>query len=1232
MLPYLQNPSVMTKLLLKGSSKFILILVLGLSQNFTAHAQQITLKGEALSLPQVFSIIEEQTGYSVLFSQAYVLNAKPVNIDVTSMPLKDFLKLILKDEPLKFIIEGTTIFIQRKAITLQAADREKHFVPLVVTGKVIDMQSKPMQGLSVTVKGSGNGVATDDQGEFAINITDPKSILEFSYVGFKPSQERVNGRNRIMVKMEPVNKMLEDAVVYNGYQKIERKYLTGSVTSLRMDSIIQPGFTSVDKMLEGRVPGLIYMLNSGQVGAAPQLRIRGTSTLLGSREPLWVVDGIIRTDPFPIPASSTNDPDFVNLLGNAVSGLNPFDIERIDILKDATAAALYGVRAANGVIVITTKRGKSGPPTINYSVTGTYTRRPRYTDNGIYVMNSKERVDVSREMIGREMTLRGGVLEAYEKSIVDYYAGRIDYNTYKQQVDKAETTNTDWFKEIARDVIGTQHSLSLSGGSPAATYRASLGYTNEPGVMKNEYNNRYTGLLNVLISGKKFKGQFNIDLTRVERRYNPSEITTLDYAYGISRAIPLRNDDGSLYYYSTVGSGIFDNNSKDIRTFNILNEMDRTGQSIKTNRYVASANLDYEIANGIQLNTTLSYEGINADERTWFGEKTEWVKKVRYGAWDESTGIFNPISDPLPLGGELRQNTSTQNNFMIRSQIDFRRFIDPSKKHFLGGFIGGQINSRSTNSGKQVERGYYPDRGQSFARIDINAYPTYGQWLQGQSGSEIVENLDNSARVFLNANYIYDDRFVLATTVASDYSNSFGNRSNERFLPTWSLSGRWNLHNDLLKNSPWIDMAAIRLSYGTIGNVLNALTPNTIIRKGSMNDYYGNFGATIYQFPNPKLGWELTRDYTAGLDFSFFRGRIAGSIGYFLKRTSNAFLTKRVSIINGISAYTVNAGILENRGLEIDLKFIAFDSRTRNGKGGFVWSIDPQFGQVINQLIGRNLKSRNVLVDPGSVTFESFLDGSVPINGKSVNTFYSYQFKGLDPKEGFPIFYLAEPENALKLAQHYNNMSKEELFQTVMVESGKREPVLQGAIANSFSYKNWSLRFSISYSVGNKIRLLKIASGNYGTFKPSSQQNLRKEFVKRWRLPGDELTTNIPGIQGNNWVSVNNPGRAGWWLDPDYPLTYNFASDYYQMYDFSDLRVVSGDYIKLQQANLLYSLSPDQCRSWRIKGASVMLSGTNLFVIANKQLRGQDPAQSGSSPNINLSVRPNYSFTINLSL
>jgi TonB-linked SusC/RagA family outer membrane protein len=1172
--------------------------------------QTVTLKVKNQPLTTVLKTIQKQTSYRFVYTKSQMDAAKPVTVNVTNQPLTQVLDLCFNDQKISYEIQAADHIIiikDKPTVTISAAVAQSP--AQLITGRVTNRDKEPLEGASVQVEGRARTMMTNANGEYRIYAA-PGEQLIFSFVNYQQERVAVKDRSVIDVVMAPNVNSMEEVTISTGYQKIEQKYLTGSVTRLNMDSIYQPGLTTVDKMLEGRVPGLIMMQNSGQAGAAPKLRIRGTSTFLGNREPLWVVDGIVQVDPVPIAANRINDLDFVNLVGNAISGINPADIQSIDVLKDAAATALYGVRAANGVIVITTKRGTPGPPTVTYNANVNVTRRPRYTDRDVYMMNSLERVDVSRELIQRQIPVKG-VPEAYEKAIIDYYNGSIDYNTYKQRVNRAETMNTDWLGVVTQDVLSSNHTLAISGGREASRFYASAGYTNERGVIKGEFSKRYTGKLGFDINHKNLKAQFGIMANKNNREYTPQELGILNYAYGTSRAIPLYNEDGSLYYFTTSGT----DGTLGLRpSFNVLNEMNHTGQTLDGSSYTAVADINYQLMHGLQLKTVLSYTSSNTEQQTWFGEKTNWVDVVR-GVYPSA-----PAEDPIPFGGELREQNTRQNAYTIRTQATFNRFVDDHKKHLLNVLLGGEAFSEKSSDRAQMNRGYYPERGYSFAQIDPVVYTRYANWLKINGQPVITEGLTNLLAAYVNATYTYDDRYTLSANTRSDFSNAFGSRSNERFLPTWGISARWNLDKDVLKKMKWVNGAALRLSYGTQGNMLKGQTPYTIIEKGTLYSTYGAFGSTIAYFPNPNLQWEKIDAYNAALDFALFNNRLNGSVGFFYKKTSNAFLTRRVSIVNGVSNYVVNAGTLENKGMELSFNFVPLNTTLGSQKKRLVWRIDPQLGQVFNKLLDQalNKNQQNVIIDLGAISYSNYLEGQVPVNGKTVNTFYAYHFKGLN-RDGQPVFYGAEAENAAALTDKYRNMTVEEVFREVMVEAGRREPVIQGGIFNYIAYGPWSLNTMLTYSLGNKTRLLKIASGSYGTYQPSAQQNLRREFVDRWRYPGDEQTTNIPGLAPEG-VTVR------WW-----DASLGIGSDYYQMYDNADIRVVNGNYLKLQSATLNYTCPSQLCQQVRLKAANFSLSGSNLFTWAHKDLRGQDPSQSGSSANINLGLRPVYVFAVNVS-
>ena len=345
-----------------------------------------------------------------------------------------------------------------------------------------------------------------------------------------------------------------EEVVVTGYQNIDKRHLTSAVSSVKASDILTPGMTSIDQALEGRIPELVLMSNSGEVGATPRIRVRGTSTLLGNREPLWVLDGFIMHDPVNVSNDDLNNPDYINIIGNAIAGINPQDIERIDVLKDASATALYGTRAANGVIVVTTKKGAIGPARFSYNHSSKYTRRPRYTDRNINLMNSQQRVQFGKELsdlhyqFPSDMTMVG-----YEGALNSYYKGLSTYDEFVENVKWYETVNTDWFDILTRDTYSHDHTFGVSGGNNDIRYYVSVGYNRENGVSKTTYTDRYTARVNLdMTFSKMIKANFSMNGNVQKKNHLMSEIDAMDYAYNTTRALPCFNPDGSLYYLSLI--------------------------------------------------------------------------------------------------------------------------------------------------------------------------------------------------------------------------------------------------------------------------------------------------------------------------------------------------------------------------------------------------------------------------------------------------------------------------------------------------------------------------------------------------------------------------------------------------------------------------------------------------------------------------------------------------------
>lgn len=1200
-------------------------MLLGLPFAASAQSQKVTIDVKGVDVQLVFKQIKEQTKLNFVYNADQLREMKSVTLNVKDVTVDSALSKLFAGTPFEYKFEMQSIVIKRKA---EKTETEK----VMLSGKVTDKDGEPLPGVAVLLKGTLVGTATDMNGNFKFLVPGKdNTVLIFSFIGMKRTEVQVKGTEPVTVILEEDATELDEVqVVSLGYFQQDKRTVTGDITTLKMDDIMVAGAGTLDQMLESRVPGMIFMQNSGQVGAAPKLKIRGSSTIIGNQEPLWVVDGFILSDPVKVDPEQINDPDFVNLLGNAISGLNPDDIEQIDVLKDAAATAIYGAQAANGVIVITTKKGKPGPPSVSYSMTGTFTQRPRYSDRAVRVMNSKDRIALSRELYEKGMpflNLKSWV--GYEGAMKEYLDGKLDFNGLQDKVSYLERVNTDWFDILLKDAFSHNHTLNLSGGNEGIRYYTSVGYRDDQGNIRKESNKRYTASMNLNVNYNKFSGMFKLSGNVQKREYTPSDVNLMSYAYNSSRAIPAYTEDCEYYFYHRE-------DGTTLREYNILNERDHSYNKVNTNGIDLGINLKYKVMNPLEASVAFSYQVSNNENATYYGEETFYAACLRRD--NVLTGEVDKASSLMPFGGELKTATTRNEKYTVRGQLSYNDFFGQDQEHNVAVSVIGEISSGRYTGLNITQRGYMPDRGEIFSPVDLTyintssaamkkvEYEAYAKWrLSDPAALGVRTNtLTNNASMIGTVTYSYRSHFTLNANARINASNRFGDESNKKLNPIWSFSGRWNMHENILRNVTAINMLNLRMSCGLQGNMPNTDSPDLIIKKGAYNTRFEEYMSTIYNFPNPYLKWEKTVNFSSTLEFALLRNKIRGSVTYYYRKTRDAFLSKTVSAVNGVENYTVNKGTLTNQGYELSFNFTPIDNaKLGSGKKGFTWRLDPQLGSVFNQLIDKVKGKDKVLLD--EISYGDYLNGSVPVSGRPLNTFYSYKFAGLSAEDGRPLFHGTEEENK----ERYARMSLEDVCMEVMTHSGCREPFLQGGISNSFSYGDFVLSFNIGYSVGSKIRLFQMypeVSGVSGTLAPAPDKNVREEMNRRWRRPGDELNTTIPGIL---WGSeFDKTLQKYWWKGQP----YTFGSNIWNMYDQSDLRVVSGDYVKLQSMSFRYIVPTTFCKKLSLKSAYVSLSGSNLFTICSKKLKGQSPTQSGTSSTMNISVRPTYSITLNVTL
>lgn len=655
---------------------FASILLSGSSVVMAQTDKPVTVRLKQASIRELFVEIKKQVQVNFMYSNNAVEGLQKKDYNFTDASLDKILSHCLAGSGLTYEIadDNRTVVIRRKQDEGQTA-----------TGKVVDREGEPLAGVSVKQDGAAQATVTGIDGSFRLPLTETRDgkqpRLTVSFIGMKTQHLTWKGR--------PLNIYLEDdsqnldEVVVTGYQVINKRALTSAVTTVKAEDIIRPDYTSIDQMLEGQVTDLMFMSNSGEAGVAPKIRIRGTSSIIGNREPLWVVDGIVVQDAVQITPEELNDPDFVNRIGNAIAGLNPQDIERLDVLKDASATALYGSKAANGVIVITTKRGRVGKPEIRYTNSFNYKLRPRYSDRSVDVMNSKERIQFSRELYNSGYVYSTNISPVgYEGQLMQLYKHQISYDEFASNVSRLETLNTDWFDLLTHDSFSQQHTMSVNGGSDAGRYYASIGYADTDDVVKNTSDKRYTAALNLDANLTSWlDASFNMKGNITRRSYPQSSLSPVEHAYTASRAIPAFDADGEYAYYKKMVT------STEGYDYNILNELENSGVGQEGNSFQLDANFRFKFNDWLSANAIASYSAQNTTIESYWGDRTNHVAELRGSEY----GTVAPSTSTLPQGGELNTQNSRQKSWTVRLQLDWNKYFGDGEKHNFNGVVDNKI-------------------------------------------------------------------------------------------------------------------------------------------------------------------------------------------------------------------------------------------------------------------------------------------------------------------------------------------------------------------------------------------------------------------------------------------------------------------------------------------------------------------------------------------------------------
>jgi len=1055
-----------------------------------------------------------------------------------------------------------------------------------VKGRVVDENNAPVIGATVVVKNRPTiGTSTDVKGEFALQGV-PKGgggKLQISYVGYKTQD--VDIAPDIRVKLEPDAQAVE-AVVVTGMTKMDKRLFTGAADQLVADDVKLAGMADISRGLEGRSAGVSVQNVSGTFGTAPKIRVRGATSIYGSSKPLWVVDGVIMEDIVDIDADDLSSGDATTLIASAIAGLNAEDIESFNILKDGSATSIYGARAMAGVIVITTKRGRAGVSTINYTGEFTYRMIPSYRDFNI--MNSQDQMSVYMDMqkkgwLNLAETITDSESGVFGKMYQMIAAGQLqnDDASIGNYLRAAEFRNTNWFSELFNNNVMHTHSVSLTSGTDKSSYYASLSAMSDPGWTKTSKVERYTANINATYNIFK-----NLSLNLISNgSYRKQKAPgTLSSATNYVTGEVKREFDINPYSYALNTSRTLDPDefyTRNYASFNILHELDNNYIDLSVVETKFQAELKWSPVEGLDLSAlgavkyqaSIQEHNITESSNQSVAYRTVEPTTVRDNNPFLYTDPDNPYAVPvtvLPKGGIYERTDNKMLSYDFRASATYNKtFNNTHIINLYGGMSVNKIDRHNTwfrGWGLQYDMGMEP-------------YYDYLAFKQGmESGSKyytIGDSFYREVAFFFNGTYSYKGRYTINGTYRYEGTNKMGKSRKARWLPTWNISGAWNVHEEKFFShvQPALSHLSLKASYSLtadrgpsyVTNSLAVIKASTPWRPTSGDT---ETGLKVSSLENAQLTYEKKHELNLGLDVGFVNNRINLAFDWYKRNNFDLIGTVTTQGIGGEISKYGNVAEMKSNGVEISLS--TKNVQTKN----FSWTTNFIYSHIHNEVTKLETSTRAMTLVSGT---------GFTMEGYPARSLFSFQFAGLN-EVGLPV--VVNTEGKLSSSSFNFQDSNENNLKTNLVYSGPVDPTDLGSFGNTFQYKGWRLNVFMTYSFGNVVRLNPVFSSIY-----SDLDAMPREFKNRWMVSGDEAVTNIPAIASKRQRQLNSS------------ISYGYSA-----YNYSTARIAKGDFIRMKEISLSYDFPKRLISKLRFSSLSLKLQATNLFLIyADKKLNGQDP-------------------------
>jgi TonB-linked SusC/RagA family outer membrane protein len=1097
---------------------------LGASAEMTE--KRISIKGENLSLREIFRIIEKQSGYQFFYNSNLLEKLRPVTLNVLNVPVEQVMDICCRDQPVHYRIVDRIIILEEKkspaGVTAPPVKASAAETP--VKGRVTNKEGEPMAGVTVTDKRSQAAVRTQADGTFSINAN-AGDMLRFTFVGYETVEVRIKARQETLkIDMVEAVKTLDETVVI-AYGTTTARANTGSVSRVKGSDIANTPVQSFDAALAGRATGVNITATSGVVNQAPVFRIRGTNSLSLSSYPLIVIDGV--------PAYTDNVGVGSNAMNNPLSAINPNDIESIDIAKDAAATSLYGSRAANGVVFVTTKKGRAGKAKLTYNGSVAFSKAVRTAD----ILDGDQYLEIKNEGL-----VNAGTYDA----VKNYYGNSIGPD--------GKVVRTNWFDYIFRRGLTYTNSISVSGASETTKYYASVGYTRQQGILKSNDYNRKSVLFN-------FEHKVGSWLTVGNRTNYANDLTGSKLSTGQGATNTAANS--VAYRMALISAPIIGPYNKD-GSFNAtglnLGLMDNQGHLTSTARMgytnpviTLTFNKDNTGNNFIQSNSFVAVKPIKGLVlKTAYGIDNMYSRTERY---------FDPRSmEGYTANGSATGISAKREKWVWTNTVNYA--FDVKDHHFdiLGGeeqqkFTGDQFGL--IRSG-QTDPDYVDIQG-GFSTVSVTA-------TQDERYYQYLESL------FSRLQYEFNQKYQFSASLRRDQSSLLGKNNKSGLF--WGFSGGWEVSKegfwDKAGLSRVVNFFKLKASYGKVGNLSGIGDYQTLSTYAA--SLYGGIAALYFSASgNPDLKWETSKKTDVGIVFGLLDNRINGELSFYKNNIDGLIFGVPVPSSAGIPGSTPNTilsnvGKMYNKGIEIALNGEIIRGRDLGWEAGLNVSFNK------NEITALTPSVDRLLISSIGGAADQF---SISMVGHPVGMIYAIRTAGVDPQSGRRIFLDQSGRKVLYTqvaASGGYNWEYEDGTQAPAITAAndgvaykRANPKLYGGFSTKLRYKQFDLDVLMTFQAGGYMYY-----GTQGTLMDGRFANNSTMILRRWQKPGD--ITDVPRLMDGDFTS--------WGYSM--PVTCN---------------VYSSDFLRMKNIIIGYNFSPRLLRSTPISGIRAYAGVQNAFIL-----------------------------------